>query len=182
VAHEWQQQHIAVQSLREMRRQDGVAVNAVVLSPTVRVRVSRPSSPDYTVIQPCWPGYLLVQLPETDWHLMQRKRGVARVLSAVGDQHRPAWVSDAWVDAVSKCIREGVMEDRSIPAAPLRLPAIDRGTEVLVSSGPFAGWRGVVQLSSAERVSLLLRAVFDGARAMPISAVVLPRSHVEVAA
>lgn len=87
---------------------------------------------------PLFPSYLFVKLEH-------RQRGnvlgVPGVLSIVGNSHPAGTVPERYIDA----LREGVAQNRILPHEQ---PAI--GERVLIVSGPFAGFEGVVAYFRSE--------------------------------
>lgn len=109
---------------------------------------------------PAFPGYLFARfsLLADRWRAIYSTRGVRRLFSA---DERPIPVPE---EAISTLLRLGY--DRPIIAPDLP-EEIAPGSLVRISSGPFAGFDGVCQWSSAERIALLLE-IMGGARIVRI--------------
>lgn len=123
------------------------------------VRRAIPASgkrPRRTETIPAFRGYLFALWGEGDcWQRIKSARGVAGILHVLGDPERPAPVSAGFMSkllAVASPL--GVLEDQR--SDPDILPPLDTGREVVVTQGPFAGQRGICEMSGAERISILL--------------------------
>ncbi len=119
------------------------------------------------VTVPAFPGYLFAQWrPGFTWQRILAEPGVlsgpAGILRPMGDPYgHPQAVSPDFMDELMSRAKDGgVIEDASVPVP---LPAIPTGAEVRVTKGPFAGLTGLCQLSSGERVAVLLQ-VLGGQR------------------
>jgi transcriptional antiterminator RfaH len=103
------------------------------------------------VVQPLFPSYIFVALSDDIiWGPIANTYGVRRLLTFQnGKPYRePSKVSVGLV--------EGLRLLASEPAAPAQPVLIPPGTTVVIRRGPFSTRIGLVQLSGAERVKLLL--------------------------
>ena len=140
------------------------------------VRVVHPATtkrPRRTDLVPAFRGYVFTQWSVGErWQDIKRARGVAGILHQLGNPECPARVSNRFMErllAVASPL--GVLEDER--SEPDTLPPIKAGTDVVVTLGPLAGWRGVCQMSGDQRIAIMLADVHKR--------VELPRGHVEVA-
>lgn len=163
-ATEWSQEDLA--------RGECLQAKVQTFLPLVRVVVPCKDGRRRRVIEKAFPGYLFVLIAEAaDWHGLKRARGVDKVLHAVGDRERPAEVPQAWMARLlASASKAGILEEFS--AAPDE--RIERGAQVVITSGLFAGQSGTCEWSAAQRVAVLLDAIGLGR-------VTLDRRYVEPA-
>ena len=83
-----------------------------------------------------YPGYILVQMELNDdtWHLV---RHTPKVTGFIGSQERPIPLSDDEAQTIIQQMEEGAQK----PRPKYRF---ERGDEVRVVDGPFAGFNGVI--------------------------------------
>lgn len=114
-------------------------------SPDRRDRKGQP------LILPMWSGYVFVSWPTgARWYPVMSTRGVKQFMSVTPNapQAMPLGVVErlkAFTDSI------GVVD----PACELDLEALPAGHQAEVIRGQFAGQRGLVQMSDAERTTLL---------------------------
>ena len=117
--------------------------------PKLRVK---PVNPRSRKIKPYFPGYLFVHvdLEEIDLSSLQWMPGSIGVVS-FGKE--PSWVPDSVVNAIRKQIT------KINAAGGENLAQLTAGDEVVVQSGPFAGYKAIfdMSLSGNERVLVLLQ-------------------------
>lgn len=141
--------------------------------PLIRYRVAdtkeRPARTETSV---AFPGYLFALWGQHErWQAVCSARGVASVLAQVGRPHDPATVPPSFMAAMlAKASAIGILEDLS---APDILPAIPPETWVRITKGPMAGRIAICEMSTEERVHLLL-SVLGGERRVRMR-----RDHVE---
>lgn len=83
-----------------------------------------------------YPGYILVQMELNDetWHLV---RHTPKVTGFIGSQDRPIPLSDDEAQTIIQQMEEGAQ-------SPRPKYRFERGDEVRVADGPFAGFNGMV--------------------------------------
>ncbi|MEM1138507.1 MAG: transcription termination/antitermination protein NusG [Pseudomonadota bacterium] len=106
-----------------------------------------------------FPGYVLVKMDLNDetYHLV---KNVPKVTGFLGQQNKPAPVSQGEVDRILNQVQEGV--DR-----PANTITFEIGEQIQVNDGPFAGFNGVVEEVDEERARLKVEVSIFG-RATPV--------------
>ena len=125
------------QTIREMMRQgqDNGLIEEVVV-PTEKV-IELVNGAKRTSTRKFYPGYVMIRMVMTDqsWHLVQ---SIPKVTGFVGGKNRPAPMLDSEAEHILS-----MMEARQEQPRPKF--NFDRGDEVRVIDGPFAGFNGVVE-------------------------------------
>ena len=113
---------------------------------------AKPVNPRSRKIKPYFPGYVFihVDLAEIDTSSLQWMPGSVGLVS-FGKE--PSWVPDSVVSAIRKQV------ERINLAGGETLAQLQSGDEVVVQSGPFAGYKAIfdTSLSGNERVLVLLQ-------------------------
>ena len=106
-----------------------------------------------------FPGYVLAKMEMTDeaFHLV---KDTPKVTGFLGQQNKPAPISEAEANAILNQVQEGV--DRPKPSITFEV-----GENIRVSDGPFASFSGVVQEVDEERARLKVEVSIFG-RATPV--------------
>ncbi len=107
-----------------------------------------------------FPGYVLVQmeLDDNTWHLVRR---TPRVLGFIGGtSDRPAPISDKEAQKIIERVKEGAEK-------PKPKTLFEPGEVVRVTSGPFAGFNGVVEEVNYEKSRLRVAVLIFG-RSTPV--------------
>jgi transcription antitermination factor NusG len=138
------------------------------------VRVAHPATPKRprrTELLPAFRGYVFALWSADErWQNIKRARGVAGILHQLGNPERPAPVSKRFMEGLLAVASPlGVLEDARSDLDIL--PPLKPGTEVVVTLGPLAGWRGICEMSGEQRIAILLADVQKRVK--------LPRGHVE---
>lgn len=137
----------------------------------VRANAVRPAA---LMVEPAFPGYLIVRLAPTDpLHRLRRdsRHGIDQLLTAVGHPDRPAFLSDeamlALLDLAEQNLWTGtnnllgqIGEDGRLRPVPQPHEPLEdlTGEELEISGHPLlSGLRGECVRSGPERVTLLLR-------------------------
>lgn len=108
-------------------------------------------------VVPLFPTYIFVRIEER-WWSVRWTIGVLRVLMA--DDH-PAVIPDRVVCAIQR--REG---DNGLVKLP-KPPSIQKGDQVVIREGSFAGWMGIYDgMNGPDRVRILLTLM---GRSVPVS-------------
>jgi transcriptional antiterminator RfaH len=116
------------------------------------------------IVQPLFPSYVFVELTEdTIWGPIQNTYGVKRLLTYQngGIYREPSRVGAGLVEGLRLLALQ--------PAAPTQPVLIPAGATVVIRRGPFATRIGLVRLSRAERIQLLLD-IFDREVSVEIAA------------
>ncbi len=104
-------------------------------------------------IEALFPGYLFVSFDREgdEWPRILRQRGVYRLL---GSYLRPQPIPIGVIEALqSRTSARRVVDD---PGQNASVVYLQPGTQARVLDGPLAGWDGVVTLSRADRIVLLM--------------------------
>lgn len=106
-----------------------------------------------------FPGYVLAKMKMTDeaFHLV---KDTPKVTGFLGQQNRPAPISQREADEILNTVQEGV--DRPKPSITFEV-----GENIRVSDGPFASFNGVVHEVDEERTRLKVEVSIFG-RATPV--------------
>lgn len=124
-------------TIREMMRteQDQGLIKEVVIPTEKIVELVRGEKKTFT--RKFYPGYVMVQMIMTDlsWHLIQ---SIPKVTGFVGGKNRPTPMLDSEAEQILT-----LMESRQEQPRPKF--SFDRGDDVRVIDGPFAGFNGVVE-------------------------------------
>lgn len=108
-----------------------------------------------------FPGYMLVKMDLTDesWHLI---KGTPKVTGFVGGTTNPPSIPDDEVERLTTRIQSGEMQ-----ATPKDL--FDRGENVRVNGGPFAGFQGIIEDVNPEKGRLrVMVSIFGRATAVEL--------------
>ncbi len=130
-----------------------------VFYPRLRVQ---PVNPRSRKVRPYFPGYMFVQV-DVEAVGLSTFQWMPHALGLVTFGDEPAIVPDNLVYAIQKRVDE-------IAAAGGELfDGLKRGDEILISSGPFAGYEAIfdVRLPGSERVRVLLQ-LLNSQRQVPI--------------
>lgn len=124
-------------TIREMMRteQDQGLIEEVVIPTEKVVELVRGEKKTFT--RKFYPGYVMVRMVMTDlsWHLIQ---SIPKVTGFVGGKNRPTPMLDSEAQQILS-----LMESRQEQPRPKF--SFDRGDDVRVIDGPFAGFNGVVE-------------------------------------
>lgn len=106
-----------------------------------------------------FPGYVLVRMDMNDetYHLV---KNVPKVTGFLGQQNKPAPVSQSEVDSILNQVQEGV--ERPKPTISFEV-----GEQVRVTDGPFASFNGTVEEVDEEAARLKVEVSIFG-RATPV--------------
>lgn len=134
--------------------------------PKIRVQ---PVNPRARKSKPLFPGYLFVHV-DFDQVTLSTLRWLPGAVGVVSFGKTPAWVPDPLVHSIRKKVEE------INAAGGEHLVGLTAGDEVIVQSGPFAGYAGIfdLHLSGSERVRVLLQAIQN--QKMPVE---LPLSQIK---
>jgi transcription antitermination factor NusG len=108
------------------------------------------------VTVPAFPGYLFAEWGrEAIWQRVLSRPGVSGILRPIGDiRGAPLPVPCGYMASlISRSSEGGVIEDVSV--APVQ-PALKPGALVRLTEGPFEGHLGLCQMSTSQRVTVLL--------------------------
>lgn len=124
----------------------------------------------HPVSHPLWPGYVFVQFDvgADDWRFVVHRPFVTRLFGA--DRELPTPLPIGWLETVLAMENDDGLIDARAP-----VPAIQPGTLLRVTDGPFTSFVGVCAWSDDERVRAVLN-IFG--RDAPVD---LPRSSIEPA-
>lgn len=103
-----------------------------------------------------FPGYLFAEWGQgAIWQRVLSRPGVSGILRPIGDlRGAPLPVPGAYMaNLLSRASDGGVIEDISV--APVQ-PALEPGAMVRLTDGPFQGHMGLCQMSTTQRVTVLL--------------------------
>jgi transcription antitermination factor NusG len=96
-----------------------------------------------------FPRYVFVWIIDR-WHELFSTIGVSRVLMiGSGDDAQPARCPDSWINGMRAQERDGLI---TLP----KPPRFDRGQRVTVSSGMFAGFKGLYQGATSRQREVVL--------------------------
>lgn len=125
-------------TIREMMRtnQEGGLIHEVVV-PTEKVVELGKGGTKRTTTRKFYPGYIMLRMTMTDfsWHLVQ---SIPKVTGFVGGKTRPAPMREEEAQRILS-----LMQERKEQPRPKF--SFERGEEVRVVDGPFAGFNGVVE-------------------------------------
>jgi transcriptional antiterminator RfaH len=134
--------------------------------PRARVRSANPRA---RAVRPYFPGYVFIcaDLEQVGLSALQWMPGSGGLVAFGG---QPAWVPETLIHAIRRRVDE---VDAAGGAAPAGL---QRGDQVLIREGPFAGYQAIfdTRLSGEERVRVLLSLL--GRQQLPLE---LPGSQLE---
>lgn len=107
-----------------------------VVVPTEKVEELGKGGEKRTTKRKFYPGYVMVQMIMTDysWHLVQT---IPKVTGFVGGKNRPTPMKDSEADTILQLMKER----QETPRPKFNF---ERGDEVRVVDGPFAGFNGIV--------------------------------------
>ena len=142
-------------TIREMMRsgQDEGLIHEVVV-PTEKVIELGRDGTKRTMTRKFYPGYIMVRMTMTDysWHLVQ---SIPKVTGFVGGKTRPAPMRADEADRILS-----LMQERKEQPRPKF--SFERGEEVRVIDGPFAGFNGVVEDANYDKGKLRVSvSIFD---------------------
>ena len=124
-----------------------------VYYPAVRVQPVNPRARKY---KPYFPGYLFIQV-DLEQEKLSALKWMPGAVGLVAFGKEPAWVPDELVNTIRKQV------SAVNAAGGENLAGLAPGDEVIIQDGPFAGYKGVFDLSlpGAERVRVLLKLLED---------------------
>ncbi|MGI9439505.1 MAG: transcription termination/antitermination protein NusG [Parvibaculales bacterium] len=152
-------EHKVAESIREQADQAGLdKAFEEILVPTEEV-VEMRRGQRVNAERKFFPGYVLVKMALTDeaYHLV---KNTPRVTGFLGQQNRPAPISQREVDSIVNQVQDGV--DRPKPAIMFEV-----GEQVRVCDGPFASFSGLVEGVDEEKARLKVAVSIFG-RATPV--------------
>ncbi len=152
-------EHKVAESIREQAGQAGLdTAFEEILVPTEEV-VEMRRGQRVNAERKFFPGYVLVKMALTDeaYHLV---KNTPRVTGFLGQQNRPAPISQREVDSIVNQVQDGV--DRPKPAIMFEV-----GEQVRVCDGPFASFSGLVEGVDEEKARLKVAVSIFG-RATPV--------------
>ena len=152
-------EHKVAESIREQADQAGLdKAFEEILVPTEEV-VEMRRGQRVNAERKFFPGYVLVKMELTDdaYHLV---KNTPRVTGFLGQQNRPAPISQREVDSIVNQVQDGV--DRPKPAIMFEV-----GEQVRVCDGPFASFSGLVEGVDEEKARLKVAVSIFG-RATPV--------------
>ena len=122
--------------------------------------------------KPLFPQYIFVQLDldGAAWRRAANAKGVKQLLGANGEAGRPSVLrAEILYELAQRCDDDCNLI--AVPSIAYEAVPIRVGSEVRVTQGPFEGFTGICQMSSKDRVTLLLH-LFGRPTPVP-----LPRSQ-----
>ena len=152
-------EHKVAESIREQADQAGLdKAFEEILVPTEEV-VEMRRGQRVNAERKFFPGYVLVKMELTDeaYHLV---KNTPRVTGFLGQQNKPAPISQREVDSIVNQVQDGV--DRPKPAIMFEV-----GEQVRVCDGPFASFSGLVEGVDEEKARLKVAVSIFG-RATPV--------------
>ena len=152
-------EHKVAESIREQADQAGLdTAFEEILVPTEEV-VEMRRGQRVNAERKFFPGYVLVKMELTDdaYHLV---KNTPRVTGFLGQQNKPAPISQREVDSIVNQVQDGV--DRPKPAIMFEV-----GEQVRVCDGPFASFSGLVEGVDEEKARLKVAVSIFG-RATPV--------------
>lgn len=134
--------------------------------PKVRVQ---PVNPRARKSKPLFPGYLFIHV-DLEQETLSKLKWMPGAIGVVSFGELPARVPDSLVHAIKRQVKT------INTAGGENVAGLTKGDEVLVQSGPFAGYNGVfdMRLPGNERVRVLLKAIQD--QRMPVE---LPANQIK---
>jgi transcriptional antiterminator RfaH len=132
------------QAIRHLRRQGFVCFYPFFL---VRNKYR------HYAVKPAFPGYVFIELePERNWSPINGTTGVRRLLTIPSDNGYNRPYELAFIEELRR-LRIRTEEEPDLPSAGDEIPV---GTMVRIKHGPFAERIALVELSTAERLRLLV--------------------------